>query len=101
MSYDDLSLKKDQENGAGRVHATLVEEDMLAGTGNVPLKYMGTNADKRDMSTLGREQVLRVRTHCRIPASSTPTDAQQRNFRFISILGFGCTLICTWEVILT
>lgn len=25
----------------------------------------------------------------------------KRNFRFISIVGFGCTLICTWEVILT
>ncbi|KAE8146687.1 amino acid/polyamine transporter I [Aspergillus avenaceus] len=46
-------------------------------------KYMGTPADKRDMNILGRAQVLR------------------RNFRFISILGFGCTLISTWEVILT
>jgi hypothetical protein len=25
----------------------------------------------------------------------------QRNFRFISIVGFGCTLIATWEVVLT
>jgi len=25
----------------------------------------------------------------------------QRNFGFASILGFGCTLIATWEVILT
>lgn len=25
----------------------------------------------------------------------------QRNFRYISIVGFGCTLIATWEVILT
>ncbi|EED24126.1 GABA permease, putative [Talaromyces stipitatus ATCC 10500] len=50
---------------------------------HVPAKYLGNGADKRDMSALGREQVLR------------------RNFRFISILGFGCTLIATWEVILT
>ncbi|KAF4165317.1 hypothetical protein CNMCM6936_007925 [Aspergillus lentulus] len=51
--------------------------------GLVAPKYMGTVADQRDMSALGRVQVLR------------------RNFRFISILGFGCTLISTWEVILT
>ncbi|KAK1144230.1 hypothetical protein N8T08_005643 [Aspergillus melleus] len=46
-------------------------------------KYLGTMADQHDMSDLGRVQVLR------------------RNFRFISILGFACTLIATWEVILT
>ncbi|THC95229.1 hypothetical protein EYZ11_005306 [Aspergillus tanneri] len=50
---------------------------------HVPDKYRGTSADKADMSALGREQVLR------------------RNFRFISIVGFGCTLIATWEVVLT
>ncbi|KAJ5155229.1 hypothetical protein N7492_008032 [Penicillium capsulatum] len=49
----------------------------------VAQRYMGTAADQREMSALGRVQVLR------------------RNFRFISIVGFGCTLICTWEVILT
>ncbi|KAJ5710387.1 hypothetical protein N7488_004543 [Penicillium malachiteum] len=51
--------------------------------GLVAPRYMGTLADQRDMTSLGRVQVLR------------------RNFRFISIVGFGCTLICTWEVILT
>ncbi|KAJ5669389.1 hypothetical protein N7462_010459 [Penicillium macrosclerotiorum] len=51
--------------------------------GFVAPRYMGTVADQRDMSALGRVQVLR------------------RNFRFISIVGFGCTLISTWEVILT
>ncbi|KAJ0426478.1 amino acid/polyamine transporter I [Aspergillus carlsbadensis] len=51
--------------------------------GLVAPKYMGTVADQYDMSAMGRVQVLR------------------RNFRFISILGFACTLICTWEVVLT
>ncbi|PLB48531.1 amino acid transporter [Aspergillus steynii IBT 23096] len=50
---------------------------------HVPTKYRGTAADQADMSALGREQVLR------------------RNFRYISIVGFGCTLIATWEVVLT
>lgn len=29
--------------------------------GSVPLKYRGTQADKRDMAILGKDQVLRVR----------------------------------------
>lgn len=29
------------------------------------------------------------------------TTPAKRNFRYISIVGFGCTLIATWEVILT
>ncbi|KAL4776113.1 amino acid/polyamine transporter I [Aspergillus nidulans var. acristatus] len=53
------------------------------GKGTVAPKYMGTVVDQRDMNAMGRVQVLR------------------RNFRFISILGFACTLISTWEVILT
>jgi amino acid permease (GABA permease) len=51
--------------------------------GTIELKYRGTEADQRDMSTLGRVQELR------------------RNFRFTSMIGFACTLIATWEVLLT
>ncbi|KAI5364589.1 Putative amino acid/polyamine transporter I [Septoria linicola] len=49
----------------------------------VAKKWQGTAADRKDMSQLGRVQQLR------------------RNFQFLSILGFGCTLIATWEVMLT
>lgn len=49
---------------------------------SVAPKYIGTVADQRDMMTLGKKQVLR------------------RNFRFITMLGFGSTVICSWEVIL-
>ncbi|CAG8045893.1 unnamed protein product [Penicillium salamii] len=59
------------------------DDEEYARKGLVEPRYMGTIADQRDMNALGRVQVLR------------------RNFRFISIVGFGCTLICTWEVILT
>ncbi|CAG8146698.1 unnamed protein product [Penicillium salamii] len=48
--------------------------------GHVAPKWRGTLADQADMSVLGRDQVLR------------------RNFRYVSIVGFGCTLIATWEV---
>ncbi|KAF7136743.1 hypothetical protein CNMCM5793_006212 [Aspergillus hiratsukae] len=66
-----------------RVEDDLAQEAGYPAKGLVAPKYMGTVADQRDMSALGRVQVLR------------------RNFRFVSILGFGCTLISTWEVILT
>ncbi|KAF7508236.1 hypothetical protein GJ744_009533 [Endocarpon pusillum] len=45
-------------------------------------KHRGTITDQHDMKVLGRTQELR------------------RNFGFISIVGFGSTLICTWEFIL-
>jgi hypothetical protein len=34
--------------------------DEYSHKGHVPVKYMGNAADQRDMSVLGREQVLRV-----------------------------------------
>lgn len=45
-------------------------------------KWRGTSYDKTEMETLGRKQVLR------------------RNFQFLSMVGFGSTLICTWEILL-
>ncbi|KAJ6092078.1 hypothetical protein N7467_004047 [Penicillium canescens] len=62
---------------------TMTQADEAQSRGQVAPKWRGTQADQADMSALGRDQVLR------------------RNFRYISIVGFGCTLIATWEVILT
>ncbi|GLA57177.1 hypothetical protein AtubIFM54640_003302 [Aspergillus tubingensis] len=74
----------DNGNIEGRIYVEGCSQNVeKAPKGLVAPKYMGTVRDQRDMSALGRVQVLR------------------RNFRFISILGFGCTLISTWEVILT
>jgi hypothetical protein len=78
----------------------------------VAKKWQGTDADQYDMSVLGRVQELRVswshmiflnaRAFRRITNSIFPSiDSCQRNFQFISILGFGCTLISTWEILLT
>jgi hypothetical protein len=50
---------------------------------HVSAKYLGTEGDKAQMRRLGRTQETR------------------RVFTFITILGFGSTLICTWEVLLT
>ncbi|ORX97502.1 amino acid permease-domain-containing protein [Clohesyomyces aquaticus] len=49
----------------------------------VAKKWKGTAADQHDMLVIGRKQQLR------------------RNFHLISILGFGCNLICGWEINVT
>jgi hypothetical protein len=49
----------------------------------ISAKYLGTEGDKAQMRMLGRTQETR------------------RVFTFITILGFGSTLIVTWEVLLT
>lgn len=78
--------------------------------GRVAAKYMGTAVDQLDMSLLGKEQVLRVGfpflsilVHAPSFRRLIPVSLvfYQRNFKFASIVGFGCTLIATWEVILT
>lgn len=56
------------------------DEDVVSD--HVAPKYRGTDADRQDMITLGKKQVLR------------------RNFKFVTMLGFGSTVICSWEVIL-
>lgn len=50
---------------------------------HVAAKYMGTEGDRAQMRMLGRTQETR------------------RVFTFITMLGFGSTLIVTWEVLLT
>lgn len=60
----------------------LVVEKQNAQAPSVDPKYRGTSRDQHDMYVLGKKQVLR------------------RNFKFITMLGFGSTVICSWEVIL-
>lgn len=84
MESKNIQLDSFKGRSNGDVRTTYVgDEEYLGQAHHVSPKYQGTLADQRDMSVLGRDQVLR------------------RNFRFISIVGFGCTLISTWEVILT
>lgn len=58
-------------------------EQLSASTLEVEEKWQGTSADRALMQVMGRPQQLR------------------RNFHSISILGFGCVLISTWEIIIT
>lgn len=46
---------------------------------NIPAKYQGTAFDRRDMSVLGKKQVLR------------------RQFKFSTMLGFASTVMVAWE----
>lgn len=84
-------------------------EKGLQEPGSVALKYRGTEADKRDMSALGKKQVLRV---CSLNHYVSPSyvstnglrlmaiDFIQRNFKFITMLGFASTVVASWEVVL-
>lgn len=48
----------------------------------VSVKYQGTRFDRRDMSMLGKKQVLR------------------RQFKFSTMLGFASTVMVAWEFVL-
>ncbi|KAK3707274.1 hypothetical protein LTR37_012275 [Vermiconidia calcicola] len=64
-------------------NVTMAEQhDFEDASPDVPKKWRGTEADNANMKAMGRVQELR------------------RNFTFITILGFGSTLICTWEVVM-
>lgn len=75
-------------------HTPVAEED----TDVVQGKPTGTQHDKKDMSRLGKKQEFRVRQLNR--GQQSDDNIGQRNFRFYSILGFTCTLMCTWEAML-
>ncbi|EFX03461.1 amino acid permease [Grosmannia clavigera kw1407] len=71
MSETDYSNKEYRVEISSEAHVFDAEK---------PLQRGSTNADERDMEMLGRTQVL------------------NRNFRFLSTLGFACTLMSTWEI---
>ena len=72
-------------------------------------KYMGTDADRYDMTVLGRKQVLRVRRKAAAPLNTAKPLCYivslelilrpQRNFKFLSTVGFAAVLISTWELL--
>lgn len=62
---------------------TAQEQGYDGATPFITAKYLGTEGDRLQMKILGRTQETR------------------RVFTFVTILGFGSTLIVTWEVLLT
>ena len=66
MDQKGIRLDDIKGDGNGTVQSGYVkdEEYLATGTANhVEPKYHGTAADQRDMSVLGREQVLRASKH--------------------------------------
>ncbi|QSS63400.1 amino acid permease [Histoplasma capsulatum] len=63
-----------------------------------------TNQDQADMARLGKDQQFKASSSCStlqtIFILFHGTISQRRNFRFLSTLGFTCTLMATWESIL-
>ena len=60
MSSEQISLDKAKNGNTTQVEA-VAEDEELSYSGHVAPKYLGSVADRRDMSALGKEQVLRVR----------------------------------------
>ena len=74
------------------------KEDVVSGS--IAPKYRGTVADRQDMITL---YVRLLARHCDGSIDDNGSGKKQvlrRNFKFITMLGFGSTVICSWEVIL-
>jgi len=69
---------------------------------HVAEKYRGSAADEHDMTMLGKKQVLRVQyPPIRVKDTHDDHTCIQRNFNFITMLGFASTCIASWEGILT
>ncbi|KAK5064929.1 hypothetical protein LTR84_000763 [Exophiala bonariae] len=80
LNKDDIADVELSEPGALSPNEAKVFDDSVS---HVPEKYRGTDADRRDMTVMGKKQVLR------------------RNFSFITMLGFASTCVASWEGILT
>ncbi|KAK2743767.1 hypothetical protein FQN57_004704 [Myotisia sp. PD_48] len=100
-----MTLKSEAEGGTT---ISLADSPISAENAqNVSSVRGGTIQDKRDMYRVGRDQELNVRYH---PETFTCCNEVrrwinqivllQRNFRFISVLGFTAVLMCTWEVVM-
>jgi hypothetical protein len=76
------------------------EDNSSTDSGKLRAEMEGTRQDQHDMHVLGRQQELRVSCFRRLSTRQL-ADSKQRNFRFITILGFACTLMSSWETILT
>lgn len=73
------------------------EEDLGVDGPKVKSVVPLTQVDESDMYRLGKQQDLNVCLEVPHPSFPQITDLTQRNFRFISIMGFAVVLMGTWE----
>ncbi|KAJ5198661.1 uncharacterized protein N7498_007778 [Penicillium cinerascens] len=93
-------------------HEDGIKLNVLESTpGEVHSRKAGTARDRQDMERVGRTQELNVRGYEALLDPADPSrpkytnekqklTCQQRNFRFLSILGFTAVLMGTWEAVL-
>ena len=62
--------------------------------------FSSQDRDRDGLARLGKKQVLKVFSTCARPRVISTIDTLQRNFAFMSMLGFSCTMMQTWEGIL-
>lgn len=77
--------------------------ELYPGLDELPLPKNGRSGsfdrDQADLLRLGKKPVLKVRRS--YTSSCLGTEAHlQRNFGFMSMLGFSCTVLVTWEAVL-
>ncbi|KAK5046045.1 hypothetical protein LTR84_008502 [Exophiala bonariae] len=75
---DTITLSEEQNGGSAHQY----EEKEIDEPGVVPARYRGTAHDKKEMSVMGKQQVLR------------------RNFKFVTMVGFASTVMASWEILL-
>lgn len=61
------------------------------------LQKGNTFVDSKDMDRMGKKQELRVSRTCAVDSSMLIDPNQQRNFKFLGIVGFVTILQSTWE----
>ena len=57
--------------------------------------------DAQALARLGKKPVLKVHLrHCTVAFQGSESDEAKRRFSFMSMLGFTCTILITWEAVL-
>ncbi|KIX04900.1 uncharacterized protein Z518_05771 [Rhinocladiella mackenziei CBS 650.93] len=79
VAKEDLTVISLSEQPKAESSSQNGEKDIDDEPGSVPMKYKGTAHDKKEMSFLGKKQ---------------------RNFKFLTMLGFASTVMASWEILL-
>ena len=64
----------------------------------IPEKYRGTDHDKREMSMLGKKQVLR--RNFKFVTMLGTAESRTLSFKPSNLLGFASTVMASWEILL-
>ena len=90
------------------MHQTQELDTLRTPKASTSIRHVGIEAqstwdkDQVELARTGKKQILKVRIGPMTFARSTSSMLieRQRNFGFMSMLGFSCTLMATWEGVL-